>query len=170
MDAQTKKVSDGRVRFIRNFSFGVEDGLVSTVGLVSGVAAAGVARETILLTGLVLIAVEGFAMGVGSLLTEREVEQFQEHREVSFSKTYWGAIVMFISYLVAGMVPLFPYIFLEPSTALYPSIGASMAALFVLGAVSAYKLGLRVFKQGIQMMLIGGTAIVLGVAVGTLLN
>jgi VIT1/CCC1 family predicted Fe2+/Mn2+ transporter len=50
--------------YLRNFIFGVEDSLVSTVGLLSGVAVAGVASRTILLTGVVLIFVEAFSMAV----------------------------------------------------------------------------------------------------------
>ena len=56
--------------YLRNFIFGVEDSLVSTVGLLAGVAAGGVSSAVILTTGLVLIEVEGFSMGLGSFLTE----------------------------------------------------------------------------------------------------
>jgi hypothetical protein len=47
-----------RVTYLRNFIFGVEDSLVSTVGLLAGVAAGGVSSAAILTTGLVLIVVE----------------------------------------------------------------------------------------------------------------
>ena len=52
--------------YFRNFIFGVEDSLVSTVGLLSGVAIAGVPSRTILLTGVVLILVEAFSMAAGA--------------------------------------------------------------------------------------------------------
>ena len=55
--------------YLRNFIFGVEDSLVSTVGLLSGVAVANVDQATIFLTGMVLIFVEAFSMGVGSFPT-----------------------------------------------------------------------------------------------------
>lgn len=68
---------------IRNFVFGVEDSLVSTVGLLAGIAFAGVEAKTVVLTGAVLIFVEAFSMGVGSLLSEQSVEQYEEKKEVS---------------------------------------------------------------------------------------
>ena len=40
--------------YLRSFIFGVEDSLVSTVGLLSGVAIANASRDTILLTGTVV--------------------------------------------------------------------------------------------------------------------
>ena len=49
---------DVLAEYLRAFVFGVEDSVASTVGLLSGIAIAGVARETILLTGAILILVE----------------------------------------------------------------------------------------------------------------
>ena len=61
--------------FLRNTVFGVEDSLVSTVGLLSGIAATGsVSKSFILLTGIVYISVEAFSMAVGSFLSEEFVE------------------------------------------------------------------------------------------------
>ena len=37
--------------FIRNFIFGVEDSLVSTVGLLSGVVVGGVSKDAVVLVG-----------------------------------------------------------------------------------------------------------------------
>src|SRR3990167_3716167 len=121
--------------YFRNFIFGVEDSLVSTVGLLSGIATGGVGREGILLTGVVLILVEAFSMAVGSFLTESSVEEYS-HIEDRKSRPFWGGIVMFVSYLVAGFIPLTPHIFLRGTTAIYTSIIASLIALFILGLIS----------------------------------
>ena len=59
MEDKTRKFS---AVYIRNFIFGVEDSLVSTAGLLSGIAATGMSRPAILLTGIVLIFVEAFSM------------------------------------------------------------------------------------------------------------
>ncbi len=67
---------EDRKVYLRNFVFGVEDSLVSTVGLLSGVAAAGVETKTIVLTGVVLIIVEALSMAVGSYLSEYSVEEY----------------------------------------------------------------------------------------------
>lgn len=151
---------------IRNIIFGVEDGLVSTVGLLSGIAIAGVARSTILLTGFVLIAVEAFSMGVGSLLTEHSVEEYETGREGSFRKPFLGGIVMFVSYVLAGLVPLLPYVFSASGGALYWSVGLSLVALFMLGFFAARRFKVHPLRQAVEMFIIGGLAIVVGVVVG----
>ena len=67
-------LADNRILYMRNLIFGAEDSLVSTVGLLSGIAIGGVPKSAIILTGIVLIFVEAFSMGVGSYLSEYSVE------------------------------------------------------------------------------------------------
>jgi VIT1/CCC1 family predicted Fe2+/Mn2+ transporter len=151
--------------YIRNFIFGIEDGLVSTVGLLSGIAAADVPRTTIVLTGVVLVIVEAFSMGVGSLLSESSAEEYVL-KKTSLRRTASAATIMFVSYLVAGMIPLFPYFFASDGAALVISVGASLVALFVLGFVSARRFNISGWRSGIRMFVLGGIAIAAGVLVG----
>ncbi len=96
--------------YIKNFIFGVEDSLVSTVGLLSGVAAAGLPKKDIFVAGVVLIFVEAFSMGVGSYLSEDFTDDIKS-RKYRRSATLFASLIMFISYFTAGIVPLFPYLF-----------------------------------------------------------
>lgn len=156
--------------YLRNFIFGVEDSLVSTVGLVSGVAVAGVATKTIILTGIILIFVEAFSMAVGSILSDNSVREFKTNHEVSLGQSYPGGLVMFVSYFVTGFIPLAPYLFVEREHALWFSIGASLVALFALGAIAARLARISVVRNGLEMLLIGGLAIAIGVTVGSVVG
>ncbi len=141
--------------------------MVSTVGLLSGIAIAGVDAWTIFLTGVVLIFVEAFSMAAGSFLSEESVEE-QFESDVSDKRSFEGAIVMFFSYALAGLVPLLPYVILPLDQAFAVSIIASFAALFVLGLWSGRKR--RRVRSAVRMALIGGAAILVGVSVGMLLG
>ena len=152
--------------YFRNFIFGVEDSLVSTVGLLSGVAVADVPVETIFLTGIVLIFVEAFSMGVGSFLSEHSAVAFDGGTECESGRVFWPAVLMFTSYFVSGFIPLFPYIFLPVETALLVSVICSLIALFALGAVSGRITRRSIVREGLRMFLIGGGAIILGLIVG----
>lgn len=156
--------------FLRNFVFGVEDSLVSTVGLLSGVAIADVPRGTIFLTGLILIFVEAFSMGVGSFLSEQSSEEYMKQGEHPLGFSVTGACIMFISYFISGFIPLFPYIMLETSSAFPVSVGCSLVALFLLGLWGGRLANLSMLKHGFRMMIIGGVAIGLGILVGALVN
>lgn len=154
------------VVYMRNFVFGVEDSLVSTVGLLSGVAVAGSPRATILLTGLVLIFVEALSMGVGSFLAEDSVSAYVRSRVAKHPQM--GGLVMFVSYFISGFIPLAPYVFFEPHIAFWISIGLTFAALFALGILSGVVLKMGVIKRAFKMLIFGGITTVVGVVVGVL--
>ncbi len=151
--------------YVRNLVFGAEDSLVSTVGLLSGVSAGGMDRGVILLTGMVLILVEAFSMGVGSFLSEESAEEYVSRRTVPGDGAALGGVIMFISYFVAGFVPLGPYILLG-TEAFWVSIVVSLVALFLLGALSAKFFGIRIWHSGLRMLILGGLAVLVGMAVG----
>lgn len=152
--------------YFKSFVFGVEDSLVSTVGLLSGVALAGVPAATVVLTGIVLIFVEAFSMAAGEFLSERSTEEFVAQGEVSTLKPVIASGIMFVSYLVSGFVPLSPYFFLPTATALLYSVGSALVALFILGILGARVTKTHFLKRGLQMLLIGGAAILVGVLAG----
>lgn len=154
--------------FLRNLVFGVEDGLVSTVGLLSGIAIAGVDRETIFLTGVVLIFVEAFSMAAGSFLSEASVEEMHGGVDDTRGSIAAGAI-MFVSYFVAGFIPLFPYL-LSPVEQAFPfSVSCSVLVLLILGYWSGRKTR-SAWRKAVRMAFVGSLAILIGVFAGSVLT
>lgn len=156
--------------YFRNFIFGVEDSLVSTVGLVSGIAFAGAARADILLTGVVLVFVEAFSMAAGAYVAERSGDEYVKKSSVSPVNARVAGAVMFVSYLMSGAIPLLPYIFFSGSFAIISSIGAALAALALLGFLGARITKTPALSRSIQMLLVGGAAILIGVGVGRIVG
>lgn len=154
----------------RNFIFGVEDSLVSTVGVLSGVAFADVPRSIIFITGIVVIFVEAFSMGVGSYLSERSGAEFLLRKESSSTASIPAAFLMLAGYFFAGFVPLVPYMIL-PIVAAFPvSIASSVLALFLLGVWSGSVSRTRIFRNGLRMAILGGLAILIGMGVGAFMK
>jgi VIT1/CCC1 family predicted Fe2+/Mn2+ transporter len=160
----TKKVTNAT--YLRTFVFGVEDSLVSTVGLVSGVAIAGLSKEAIIATGLILVFVEAVSMSAGSFLSESSAEEYQTHKRSESLTSIRAALIMFVSYALAGFIPLLPYAFLPSETAFSTSIIVSLLALGVLGAISASFAKIGYARSAVRMVLIGGAAIAVGVGIG----
>lgn len=150
----------------RNLVFGVEDGIVSTVGLLSGIAVAGVPRATIILTGTVLIAVEALSMAVGSFLSEASAEEYLARRDGPSLVAVVSGIIMFASYLVAGFVPLAPYLVLDGMRALPVSIAASLVVLLLIGFLSGRVARVHPLRSALRMLVLGGLAITIGIFVG----
>lgn len=166
MQPQNKKYS----LVIRNFTFGVEDSLVSTVGLLTGIALAGVGQKDLVLTGVVLIFVEAVSMAIGSLLSEHSVEEYEQQADQSMAQPIFGAIVMFLSYVIAGLIPLAPYFVSENRTMVWISVGLTLVSLFILGAVNGRMFKAKSFRDGLITLFMGGLAIVVGIVVGQLVE
>lgn len=156
--------------YIRNTFFGIEDGIVSTVGLLSGVAAAGIERGTVFLTGTILIIVEAFSMAVGSYISEQSVEEYQRRKEASESWSIKAGLVMFFSYVGAGFIALFPYALFSVQNAFWISIILSLLAIILLGVWQARLARLNIVKHGLKMLFVGGIAIGVGILVGNFLK
>ncbi|MDP3880856.1 MAG: VIT1/CCC1 transporter family protein [bacterium] len=159
-----------RSYFLKNFIFGVEDSLVSTVGLLSGIVVGGVEQATVILTGVVLIFVEALSMGVGSFLSESHGQEYKAKSKVDAKPVIIGGIIMFISYFIAGFIPLAPYLIFPISQAFIFSVALSLITLFFLGAWSAKVSRISLFKMGMRMMIIGGLAILVGIAASNLVQ
>lgn len=79
-------------------------------------------------------------------------------------------IVVGLSTMVGSMIPIIPLFFLPMQMAIYTSIIISAISLFITGALEA-KINIgNWIKKGIQLMLIGIVAAVIGFAIGKLLG
>jgi VIT1/CCC1 family predicted Fe2+/Mn2+ transporter len=165
-----KVIKETFLIYMRNFIFGVEDGLVSTVGLLAGIDSAGALRSNIIKTGVILILVEAFSMAVGSFLTEQSTEEYGITGKAPLHRTIMAGIIMLGSYFVAGLIPLLPYLLIEGTQAFIFSIALSLVALLILGIVSAEVLKTKISRNAIRMLVIGGLAVSIGVVVGQLIK
>ena len=147
--------------------FGLEDGLVSTTGAVAGVAAGTRDADVVLLAGVVILAVEALSMAAGQLLSERTVHQVEPWHRDSLAV---GAVLMFVAYIAAGLVPLMPILLMRSVTSVV--IGAALAfpALFLLGWAKGRVVGVAPRRSGIEVLLVGGVAAAIGILVGVFME
>lgn len=156
--------------YFRTFIFGVEDSLVSTVGLLSGIAVADVPGEIIFLTGAVLILVEAFSMAAGAFLSEHSAEDYLHQKGPISRRSFIAGAIMFFSYFISGLIPLFPYVVWPAETAMAASIAGSLGALLLLGVASARISGTSLWRNSARVLVIGGIAVAVGVAAGQLIR
>ena len=75
--AQKKRALERKIR-AREFVFGIQDGLLSTVGLLSGVSGATQSRLTVVITGVAAAVTGGVSMATGSYLAARTDKEIFE--------------------------------------------------------------------------------------------
>ena len=86
---------------IRDIVFGLEDGMVSTLGAITGIAVGSQSHFTVILAGVVIISVESISMGIGSYISnlsehgvikrklyeeQTEIEEFPEEEKKKWRK------------------------------------------------------------------------------------
>lgn len=157
--------------YLREIIFGLEDSFVSTLGAVTGIAAGSHDRSIVILSGFVIVAVEALSMAAGSYLSSKAVSDAEPEArkdEGDLLHPALGGAVMGISYAIAGLVPLAPYVFAPLGVATGVSVGLTLLMLFASGVWQTRYTKRHWGKSGLEMLLVGGAAIGLGYLVGRL--
>ena len=210
---------------IREFVFGIQDGLISTVGLLAGMQAAGANRFIILMAGATSILSGAFSMSAGAYLSskaEKEIfdnelkkeAEFVEqepylaqeglleflHREglsreagyrivkllhqqksvfvATFQEKVLGlggadinnplkaALVMALSFVIGGAIPLAPFLLLPLGVALLVAAALTGAVLFGVGMFKGRLAGQSMGRSGLEFLAIALAATGIGYGIG----
>ena len=149
--------------YVRSAVFGVEDGLVSTTGAMVGVAVGSRDADLVLLAGFVVLTVEAWSMAAGQLLSERAVHQVDATHP---DRPWVGAVVMFVAYAAAGLVPLTPLAVLRSTAGVFVGTGLAFPALFILGWAKGHYARVNELRSGVEVLVVGGLAAVCGIGAG----
>ncbi len=155
--------------YFRSVMFGLQDGLVSTTGVVVGISAGVPDRAIIILASFVAVSVEASSMAAGQYSSEKAVHQMDKSGKHTDS-LIMGALLMFFSYLGAGLIPISPFLIFPPDTARVISISVALTGLFVIGFFKGKIVEHRALRSAIEMLIIGGLATVIGLVVGNFLK
>jgi len=150
--------------YIHSGFFGVEDSLVSTTGALAGIAVGAGSTEVILLTGLVIIAVESTSMAASEFVSEETEEDIEKLKNPASPLV--SGLIIFITYVLAGLIPLAPYLFLPHLTAIPVSIGLALLGLIILGVYKGKITHKSPVRSAIEVFVIGGIAAGIGLVVG----
>ena len=195
--------------WIRDATLGANDGLVSVLTLIAGVAGAA-SGDTVLLAGVAGLVAGAISMGVGAYVSakayrayyrkemRKEVEEMREKPEVErdeirriyrergfegellervvdtitsnprvwlrvmmseelglsaqFGRPVGAAAVVFVAFVVGGIVPVAPFLFAEGAPALALAFGLTAAALMVAGGLRSRFTGERPIVAGLELV------------------
>ena len=210
---------------LREVVFGAQDGILSTVALVTSVAVAVGDTSVVLVAGLAAAFAGMVSMATGAFLgsraeldvqrseISREARELEDHpaeelaelvfmfqreghtyaeaqdmaNEISMDKDLWlrtllekelgismdettnptkDALVMGSSFIVAAIVPIVPYLFLEGTAAISVSITAALLGLLALGAGKGRLVQKSPLWQGLEILGIGALSAGIGYALG----
>lgn len=153
--------------YLRSGLFGIQDGLVSTTGIVVGISTGIEDKAIIILASLVAITVEASSMAAGQYSSEKAVHQMDKTGKHTDSLVL-GAAIMFFGYFLGGMVPVLPTILLNQPEARIIAIISAFVGLFILGYVKGKIVDHKPLRSAVELFIIGAIATTVGLVVGNL--
>jgi predicted membrane protein (TIGR00267 family) len=213
---------------LREVVFGAQDGILSTVALVTSVAVAVGDSSTVLLAGLAAALAGMISMATGAYLgsraeqdvqrseVDREARELEEKpeeelaelvvifqregrtyeeanalaNEIAQDKDLWlktlvekelgitteditnpvkDALVMGTSFILAALIPIIPYLFLEGKWPIFISVSAALLSLFILGMGKGRLVRRSPILQGLEILVIGAVSAGIGFILGDLI-
>ena len=163
--------------YIRDVIYGANDGIITTFAVVAGVTGGTLAPVTVLVLGVANLLADGLSMGVGNYLGIRSDERVREAQRLPEQEAFpiRHGLATFLAFVVAGAVPLLPYVFSGMTTNFFAaSTVLSLAVLFAIGAARARVGTGSWWANGLEMLglgvIVGAVAYYGGAAVAWLVH
>lgn len=154
-------------RHLPDIVLGANDGIITTLAVISGVVGAGLSPVVILILGFANLLADGFSMAASNVLSRRS--ELNESDVPTLSVAGSHGLATFIGFAAAGIVPLLAY--LVPNVDVWRfelAVVLALLALFVVGASRAFFTQRGWLLSGLEMLLIGSLAAAVAYGVGAL--
>ena len=151
--------------YLPDLVYGANDGIITTFAVVAGVAGGALSRKVVLVIGVANLLADGLSMAVGNYqaIRSREGVLRTQNRPEEESQPVLHAFATFLAFVVAGAVPLLPYVWLGGTTRDFQvAVLLTLGALTVVGVLRAVVTDGRWARSAVEMCALGG--VVAGVA------
>ena len=157
--------------YVRELVYGSNDGIITTFAVVAGVAGGGLSLRVVLIIGAANLVADGLSMAAGNYLSIRSHESVLEAQELPEEEAspLRHAMATFLAFVVAGSIPLIPYMVgTWPLDRFASSVALTLAGMFVVGASRAVIANVRWWTAGFEMLALGGVVAALAYGSGAL--
>jgi VIT1/CCC1 family predicted Fe2+/Mn2+ transporter len=144
-------------RYLPDLVFGANDGIITTLAVVSGVVGAALSTKVILILGFANLLADAVSMGASNVLSRRSASDGEPMPSLREASRHGLATI--IGFVTAGFVPLLAY--LLPGLAgdrFVIAAGLGLATLFLVGASRSLFIRRPWYLAGMEMLLIGAGA------------
>jgi VIT1/CCC1 family predicted Fe2+/Mn2+ transporter len=151
--------------YLPDLVYGANDGIITTFAVVAGVAGGALSRKVVLVIGVANLLADGLSMAAGNYqaIRSREGVLRTQNLPEEESQPVLHAFATFLAFVVAGAVPLMPYVWVGGTTRDFQvAILVTLGALTVVGVLRAMVTDGRWVRGAVEMCTLGG--VVAGVA------
>jgi VIT1/CCC1 family predicted Fe2+/Mn2+ transporter len=154
-------------KYLPDIILGANDGIITTLAVVSGVVGAALSTTVILILGFANLLADGFSMGASNVLSRRS--DTGNRALPTLAATANHGLATFVGFVAAGIVPLLAYLLPWFDGARFTAATAlALATLFAVGAARAFFSERGWFVSGVEMLSIGALAAAVAYGVGAL--
>jgi len=168
--ARIAALADLTRHYLRDLVYGANDGIVTTFAVVTGVTGARLGVRTILIMGMANLLADGISMGASNYLSIRSEEAVRQLRGEPVLEAFplRHALATIAAFVVAGSVPLLPYVVAPPAARLPAAVAGTLASLFAVGALRSAITQLRWWRAGLEVLAVGAAAAGVAFAIGAM--
>ena len=161
--------------YIGDIVYGANDGIITTFAVVAGVAGAALSPSIVIILGIANLIADGFSMATSNYLARKSEREYQGKLNESNSpenhkNPIKNSIVTFFSFVIAGAIPLIPYVLGIRENLFMWAIFFTSLALFTVGSLRTLITGIRWWLAGIEMLAIGAVAATVAYYIGYFLG
>jgi len=148
-------------KYIGDLVYGANDGIITTFAIVAGVAGANLSPAVVIILGVSNVLADGFSMASSNYLARKSEKDYLDNigkEGGNVNNPIKNAVVTFVAFILAGSIPLVPYVFGIKENVFNYAILATTIALFTVGSLRARVTGMNWIKAGLEMLFVGALA------------
>lgn len=147
-------------KFLSEFIYGSIDGLITTFAIISSSIGASIPNVYIVIISIASLLSDGYSMGVSRYLS------FSAETKINSTKNpLLSGIYTFISFVIIGILPILPFLFLTENI-FQTSLIITLFLFLLIGIVKGFILKSSIIKNSIETLLLGGSAALISYYVG----
>lgn len=153
--------------YLPDLILGANDGIITTLAVVSGVVGAALSTTVILILGFANLLADGFSMGASNILSRRS--QVGGEGMPTIAESAGHGVATALGFVLAGLVPLLAYLvpWFEHDRFAVATVLA-LTTLFVVGAGRTFFTRRGWLASGLEMLIVGALAAAVAYGIGAL--
>ena len=160
------------VEYFMSLLSGLESGMATTAAIIAGLTTGTDSREAVVITALITMTVQAYNAAANRLSTEHTQDEIENNKDhTSYLKPTIDAGAQFLAHIISSLIILLPTIYISDlDRALVTTILLTLGLMFTLGFVKGIYVKKYVFRDAMEILLIGASVITVGLLSGYILN
>jgi VIT1/CCC1 family predicted Fe2+/Mn2+ transporter len=150
-------------KYLPDFVLGANDGVITTLAVVSGVAGAGLAASVVLILGFANLLADGLSMAASNFLSRRS-----ELPVPGLAVTSRHGAATFVGFVVAGLMPLLVYLIPLPGEKFPTASILGLVTLAMVGGVRGLIISRSWLISSLEMLAVGAAAALAAYSIGVI--